>query len=103
MKTAPQEVSEDQRRQLIADAAHFRAERRGFNGGDPLNDWLEAETEVDARLHRTSGKDVLEELDEIRTQGEHASETAKAQAGKIWHKISDIIERVRSRKSGHAE
>ncbi|MBN1239418.1 MAG: DUF2934 domain-containing protein [Gammaproteobacteria bacterium] len=150
MRTAPQEVTEDQRRQMIAEAAYLRAERRGFNGGDPLNDWLEAETEVDARLRETGGKDLLEELDErlavanrrlrsfkkklsgmkadareewthdvekleklrdrfrkrldeIRTQGEHASEKKKAQADKIWREISGVIERVSARKSGHTK
>jgi hypothetical protein len=34
---------------MIADAAYFRAEQRGFQGGDPLRDWLQAEAEVDAR------------------------------------------------------
>ena len=28
----------------------LRAEKRGFNGGDPLQDWLEAEKEVNAML-----------------------------------------------------
>nr|WP_305775476.1 DUF2934 domain-containing protein [Ferrovum sp.] len=35
---------------MIAVAAYYRAERRGFNGGDTLADWLEAEAEVDALL-----------------------------------------------------
>lgn len=34
----------------IAEAAYLRAERRGFNGGDPLLDWLEAEKEVLGRI-----------------------------------------------------
>lgn len=39
-----------QREQLIAVAAYFRAERRGFRGGDPDEDWLEAEAEIDRVL-----------------------------------------------------
>lgn len=38
------------RERMIAEAAYFRAERRGFSGGDPLTDWLEAEAEITARL-----------------------------------------------------
>jgi Protein of unknown function (DUF2934) len=34
------------RARMIADAAYFRAERRGFQGGDPLADWLEAEAQI---------------------------------------------------------
>ena len=43
-------ISHDQRRQLIETAAYLRAEKRGFNGGDPVDDWLKAESEVDAML-----------------------------------------------------
>ena len=40
-----------QRRQgMIREAAYFRAERRGFVGGDPVTDWLEAEADIDRRL-----------------------------------------------------
>ena len=31
----------------IAEAAYWRAERRGFGGGQELDDWLAAEKEVD--------------------------------------------------------
>jgi len=34
---------------MIAQAAYFRAEKRGFVDGGELNDWLEAEREI-ARL-----------------------------------------------------
>jgi hypothetical protein len=37
---------------MIANAAYFRAERRGFKDGDPVVDWLEAEAEVDSQLGR---------------------------------------------------
>lgn len=43
-------VSEDARRAMIAQAAYLRAERRGFAGGDEVDDWLAAEAEVDALL-----------------------------------------------------
>lgn len=42
--------SDAERRAWIAEAAYFRAARRGFAAGDPLADWLEAEREIDARL-----------------------------------------------------
>lgn len=35
---------------LISDTAYFMAEARGFAGGDPARDWLEAERQVDERL-----------------------------------------------------
>lgn len=46
-------VSAEKRRAMIAKAAYFfRAAQRGFRDGDPVADWLAAETEVDARLMR---------------------------------------------------
>lgn len=35
------------RQERIAVAAYFRAERRGFANGDPVEDWLAAEAEID--------------------------------------------------------
>jgi hypothetical protein len=40
---------------MIAEVAYFRAEARGFEGGDPVRDWLEAEAEVDAVLKKRRG------------------------------------------------
>lgn len=39
--------SEEDRQQRIATAAYYRAERRGFNSGDAIQDWLEAEADID--------------------------------------------------------
>lgn len=42
-------VDVEQRQRMIAEAAYFLAEHRGF-GGDPLQDWLTAEAEIDSWL-----------------------------------------------------
>jgi hypothetical protein len=39
----------DDREQRIAEAAYWRAERRGFKPGHELEDWLEAEREIDGQ------------------------------------------------------
>ena len=39
-------------RHMIEEAAYYRAQSRGFQGGDPLDDWLVAEAEINSRLHR---------------------------------------------------
>jgi hypothetical protein len=52
------------RRQMIAEAAYFRAERRGFSGGDPIRDWCEAEAEVDVRLRQLEEGHLLERIEE---------------------------------------
>ena len=40
----------EQRAALIAEAAYYRAEKRGFAPGHETEDWLAAEAEVDALL-----------------------------------------------------
>jgi len=39
---------EAQRQAMIAEAAYYRAQKRGFVAGEELADWLEAEKEIDA-------------------------------------------------------
>lgn len=51
--TAPQQdVSTEERIRMIAEAAYYRAERRGFQEGNQDADWLEAEKEVEVILSR---------------------------------------------------
>ena len=49
------------RQEMIATAAYYRAEKRGFSGNaaDTLQDWLEAEMEIDNELNmfNLNGKD----------------------------------------------
>ena len=35
---------------MIAEAAYYKAEHRGFTGGNPEQDWWEAEKEIEALL-----------------------------------------------------
>jgi hypothetical protein len=48
-------VNSEQRECMIREAAYLRAEARGFCGGSPEQDWLEAEHEVDLRLAQGPG------------------------------------------------
>ena len=41
---------------MIADAAYFRAEKRGFSTGDTAQDWLDAEAEIDRALQTPDSK-----------------------------------------------
>ncbi|MFO1301127.1 MAG: DUF2934 domain-containing protein [Burkholderiaceae bacterium] len=47
------DVPDDQRRTWIAEAAYYIAERRGFSGGSPDEDWRQAETEIEQMLAGT--------------------------------------------------
>ncbi|HTT42098.1 MAG TPA: DUF2934 domain-containing protein [Steroidobacteraceae bacterium] len=48
-------LTREGRRQLIAEKAYLRAERRGFAPGHDTEDWLAAEAEVDALLKLSHG------------------------------------------------
>ena len=45
----------EDRKERIAVAAYYKAEKRGFKNGDETQDWLEAEATVD-RLHNMTNK-----------------------------------------------
>jgi hypothetical protein len=49
-------ITPEERRRLIEASAYLKAERRGFQGASPVNDWLEAEAEIDAMLIRPGGR-----------------------------------------------
>ncbi|MHB1678545.1 MAG: DUF2934 domain-containing protein [Sulfuriferula sp.] len=44
-------ISHDERHRMIAEAAHYRAQKRSSpNEGDAVADWLAAEAEIDAMI-----------------------------------------------------
>lgn len=49
-KTAGKFVTPEQRNKMIAEAAYFIAEKRGFGEGNTDADWLNAENEIDKML-----------------------------------------------------
>ena len=46
--------SESERRHMIAEAAYYLAEKRGFADGDPAQDWIAAEAQIEALLRPES-------------------------------------------------
>lgn len=40
----------EEREYMIAEAAYYRAERRGFAHGNEMEDWLQAESEIDSLI-----------------------------------------------------
>jgi hypothetical protein len=43
-------LSPAERMKMIAEAAYYLAQKRGFSGGNELSDWVTAEKQVDALL-----------------------------------------------------
>nr|VFJ56558.1 MAG: Protein of unknown function (DUF2934) [Candidatus Kentron sp. FW]VFJ59724.1 MAG: Protein of unknown function (DUF2934) [Candidatus Kentron sp. FW] len=50
---ANSDITPEERWNMIAVSAYYRAEQRGFIGGNPAEDWIAAEKEIDILL---SGK-----------------------------------------------
>lgn len=49
-RNSPPAVQEAKRAGTSAEAAYYLAEHRDFQEGDPIQDWLQAEAEIDHRL-----------------------------------------------------
>jgi len=43
-------ITPEQRYRMIEEAAYYRAEHRAFAGGDPMQDWVQAEAEIAQRI-----------------------------------------------------
>lgn len=43
-------ISDEERRRMIAENAYYRAQQRGFRGGQAIDDWLAAEREINRLL-----------------------------------------------------
>jgi hypothetical protein len=50
------EITPEERYDMIAEAAYYRAQKRGFEGDEHLRDWLEAEQLIDNQLHKATTK-----------------------------------------------
>jgi hypothetical protein len=63
------EISDEEaKRRLIADIAYFSAERRGFTPGYELDDWLQAEQEVEVSMEAPAPS-ALDAVDTHRKTG----------------------------------
>jgi len=51
-------VTPEEREQLVAEAAYFRAEKRDFAPGGDVDDWLEAELAIDRALIGSESKEA---------------------------------------------
>jgi len=55
-KNSALSTTPEERYRMIAEAAYFRAKKRGFALGDTAQDWLEAEAEIDRMLQAPGSK-----------------------------------------------
>ena len=53
----------EERHRMIAETAYFMAHERGFKGGDPVSDWIDAERLVDRQLRAEATARMVERLE----------------------------------------
>ena len=78
-------VDAEQRRRMVAEAAYFRAEKRGFSSGadDEFRDWLEAESEVDEQLRKLETQHFVERLEECLVIANRKLSTLRRKIAKL--------------------
>lgn len=97
------------RHELIAQAAYLRAEKRGFQGGDPVEDWLAAEAEVDARLRSEREKEerrdfrrytegLREQIDTATMRLEELRDRASALRGEARQEWQRGVDEIKERR-----
>ena len=96
-------ITADQRLRMIAEAAYFRAERRGFRSGDPTMDWIQAEAEIDYLLKACIGgirqsdtkrsyQELLEtQLDEWDKKFAEATVTVKKAGSQLRNELENRL------------
>ena len=98
-----QGISDAQRRQMIAEAAYYRAKARGFLGGDPSADWLAAESDIERQLNGRGPERWLRTLESQLSSGKEKLATmkkdvvgkrkaAQAELRKDVEKLGDMLE-----------
>ena len=95
-------LNANQRQQMIAEAAYFRAERRGFNGGDTVRDWYEAEAEVEARLRQLEEEELAARLEDVLLAASKKITAARRKVARLstearaeWQKDVDKLATLR--------
>jgi hypothetical protein len=100
-----------ERDRMIAEAAYFRALARGFQGGDPIDDWLAAEREINRllpspqqqkqelaayeKLRQGVGKILSETRETLSADTiRHALAQAKTQLKSLGEHTADTVDRV---------
>jgi chromosome segregation ATPase len=98
----------EQRHFMIAEAAYYRAECRGYQGGDPVADWLEAEAEIEALLQGASrpgkektAKEAFQEKLEIQLrEWDKKIDSLKGKAkAELRHDFEGQLEALRAQRA----
>jgi hypothetical protein len=44
-------INQDNHHTMVSEAAYYLAEKRGFSGGSPMQDWFEAEKHIELQIN----------------------------------------------------
>jgi Protein of unknown function (DUF2934) len=89
-------VTPEERHRMIAETAYFLAYERGFTGGDPVSDWIEAEGRVDRQLRALARARMLERLESGVT-------TAAKNVGVLKRRVATLAASARTELSADVE
>ncbi len=81
---------------MIAETAYFMAHERGFAGGDPVSDWIEAERKVDQQLWTLATARMVERL-------ESGVAAAAKQLGAVKRRVSTLAASARTELNADIE
>jgi chromosome segregation ATPase len=97
----------EERHRMIAQTAYFLAQERGFAGGDPVTDWLEAERRVDRQLctraiahtveqFQSSVATAARQLNVLKRRASKVSASARAEFNAELEKLNAVKDSLRS-------
>jgi hypothetical protein len=89
-------VTPEERHRMIAETAYFLAQERGFTGGDPVSDWIEAECRVDRQLWAAATARMLERL-------ESGVATVAKKVGALKRRVSTLTASARTELNADVE
>ncbi len=89
-------VTPEERHRMIAETAYFLAQERGFTGGDPVSDWIEAERRVDRHLWSLATARMLERL-------ESGVAAAAQKVGALKRRVSTLAATARTELNADVE
>jgi chromosome segregation ATPase len=109
VRTSMSTANTHDRQALIARAAYLRAEKRGFQGGDPVEDWLAAEAEIDTQLRAEREKEerrdfrrytdgLREQIDTATVRLEELRDRASALRGEARQDWQRSVEEIKDRR-----
>lgn len=98
------EISPEERERLISEKAYFRALSRGSGGGNPLDDWLHAEKEIDAKFEVSPHDSKLELLyEQLAEANEKLRELGTRMRSETREEWAEEVEQLQKLRDGFGQ